>query len=107
MINQTRKSPMRPMRPGREAFVAANAALLYTLPFLGKINWLGIHDWELFTAMAEIPRSSARLTASCGPSRFRRSRMARRVRGAGLFCDSVMSFIKDFSLQRQVRYVSV
>ena len=60
MINQTQSStsrPARPARPAREAFVAANAALLYTLPFLGKINWLGIHDWELFTAMAEIPRT--------------------------------------------------
>lgn len=57
MINQTQSSPIRQTHPGREAFVAANAALLYTLPFLGKINWWGIHDWELFTAMAEIPRT--------------------------------------------------
>ncbi len=40
----------------REALVCAQAALVYSLAFLFSGSKLGVHDWELFTAMAEIPR---------------------------------------------------
>ncbi len=40
----------------REALVCAQAALIYSLAFLLSGSKLGVHDWELFTAMAEIPR---------------------------------------------------
>ena len=40
----------------REAFVCTLAAVIYSLAFLLSDSKLGVHDWELFTAMAEIPR---------------------------------------------------
>ncbi|HSG98628.1 MAG TPA: hypothetical protein VLB27_01175, partial [candidate division Zixibacteria bacterium] len=41
----------------REAFVCANAALVFSAPFLARLTQWGIHDWELFSAMGEIPRT--------------------------------------------------
>ncbi|MBN4076175.1 hypothetical protein JYT16_00500 [Gemmatimonas aurantiaca] len=41
----------------REIFISFSAALFYSAPFLVRMKYWGIHDWELFTAMGEIPRT--------------------------------------------------
>lgn len=41
----------------REALISFNAALFFSAPFLVRMKYWGVHDWELFTAMGEIPRT--------------------------------------------------
>ena len=35
--------------------IFAIASILFSLPLLMKLNWIGVGDWELFVTMAAVP----------------------------------------------------